>query len=67
MSVSYYQKKVVSVNADGTLVVEDSSMKLLPCNMYGHEHMLQFIRPLPSDHIPQYLEVMKHFSLEAVS
>jgi hypothetical protein len=29
--------------------------------------MLQFIRPLPSDHIPQYLEVMKNFSLEAVS
>jgi hypothetical protein len=67
MSVSYYQKKVVSVNADGTLAVEDCTMKLPPCNMYGHEHMLQFIRPLPSDHIPQYLEVMKNFSLEAVS
>jgi len=67
MSVSYCQKKVVSVNADGTLVIEDSSMKLLPCNMYGHEHMFQFIKALPSDHIPQYLEVMKNFSLEAVS
>jgi hypothetical protein len=67
MSMTYIRKEVASENADGTLMVKDAIMKLVPCTVYDKQHVIELIAPAENEHIAGYKNVMKNFDIEIVS
>jgi hypothetical protein len=63
----YIRKEVDSENADGTLMVRDHVMQLVPTTAYDNQHVVQLIVPRQNKHIVDFKTVMKNFDVEVVS